>query len=215
MLFLAAKRYATVQKSQMKKALLTILCLIFVVSIFGQIDTTSLLWIRGNVRVKVGGKIVIPNDAIIELRCSNKILFSDSHGSFNFESLKPGKYNFRVLGIGNNTFDTVLSLEKVPINDLILVVSSNCSVNELVAENDIKKGKCRLLLVGSISPIANSKQDEFFQSKYKVTYFDFGCNIQAIDCIIQYNEKMFEYFDNTFGLQWRAEVRKDVIGLKE
>lgn len=205
--------YAAVKNTQMKQILLIFIWTIFSTSIFCQIDSSK-LWIKGNIKVEIGNEIITPIEATIEIRQIKQIIISDSLGDFRFDGLKSGKYNLRVLEYGFNTFDTLVVLDKSPINDLKLVVKSDCIVNGLIAEKDIKKGKIKLLLVGSIAPIANSKYDLVFQDKYKVFYYDFGCNAPAQECIIQYNEKIFEYLDSRFGKQWRNEIRKDVIGLK-
>jgi hypothetical protein len=197
----------------MRQILLIFIWTIYSASIYCQVDSNK-LWISGHIKVEIAHDIVTPIEATIEITPIRQIMISDSFGHFRYDGLKPGKYNLKVLEYGFNTLDTFVILDKLPINDLSLVIKSNCPVNRIIAENDIKNGKIKLLLVGSVAPIANSKHDLLFQDKYKVFYYDYGCDAPAHECITQYNEKIFNYLDSKFDKQWRNEVRKDVIGLK-
>ncbi len=76
-------------------------------------------------------------------------------------------------------------------------------------------GNIRLLLLGSIVPIGNTREDDLFEKTYQLRYADFGCVMPPVGCVIQYNRRIVEYLDATFGQEWRKSVRKDVVGYKE
>ncbi|TPN87787.1 FEKKY domain-containing protein [Aquimarina algicola] len=108
-----------------------------------------------------------------------------------------------VIKIKNGTTKIILTLEAI------------CKYNKDLAEKDWKNGKPKLLLVGSIVPIANSLSDKKFERKYKIEYFDFGCTPPIQECIKAYNERIFQLMDRKYGVKWRKKVRSDVKYLKK
>lgn len=94
-----------------------------------------------------------------------------------------------------------------------IVVYSNIDVSKTTATQDFKKGQLQLYIQGGIAPIANSKRDNKFEKKYKITYTDFGCELKTIDALTDYNRRAFFLLDLKYGQKWRKKVRKDVIGL--
>lgn len=172
------------------------------------------LRISGSLKLLVGLEILTPEKATLQIKPTYKVSISDSLGNFHFENLKPGKYNLQVIGFGYQNLDTLVTLENESLEDLNLLIVANCEVNREIAERDIKKKKPKLLLVGSIAPVVYPDQYKF-EKKFKIEYYDFGCVTPANECIIQYNERIFEYLDEKYGKSWRKEVRTDVIGFKK
>jgi len=74
--------------------------------------------------------------------------------------------------------------------------------------------KTKLLLIGGEAPIIYSSQRKF-ERKYKVRYYDFGCLAPYKQCVISYNETIFDYLNKKYGVKWRIEIRNDVIGFSE
>ncbi len=176
-------------------------------------NNNDTLEISGNLKLLVGLEIVIPSEVTLQIMPTYKVVISDSLGKFNFDNLKSGKYNLKVMGLGYQNVDTLISLENKSIQDINLLLIADCEVNKEIAEQDIRKKKPKLLLVGSIAPVIYPDQNKF-EKKYKIEYYDFGCVSPANECILQYNERIFEYMDEKYGKSWRKEVRKDVIGFR-
>lgn len=191
-----------------------ILILVFLSSAIYAQDKEKLYSLSGNIKLLVGTEKVNPAFATIEIKQLHKIEISDSIGNFNIENLKPGNYKLSVIGFGYQPFDTLIEIHNQSIENLDLLIPMDCDVNGIIAENDIKKGKPKLLLIGSIAPVIYPKQHEF-EKKYKIRYYDYGDNISSQECIQQYNEVVFKYLDKTYGESWREEVRYDVIGFEE
>ena len=133
---------------------------------------------------------------------------TDSTGFFKFENLEINKtYKLEVsaFGYGKQLF------ELKPDNKIeILTLKAKCEYNQEKAEKDWKDGKAKLLLVGSIAPIANKHTDEKFEKDFDIQYYDFGCSPPIEECIKSYNEKIFELMDLKYGKKWRKKVRTDV-----
>lgn len=89
----------------------------------------------------------------------------------------------------------------------------DCDVNQFVAKEDIQNNNIRLLIIGGIVPAANTFQDNDFERKYKLKYFDYGDTPPFFDCVKKYNEVIFKFLDTKYGTQWRDSVRKDVEGI--
>ncbi|MEQ8240033.1 MAG: carboxypeptidase-like regulatory domain-containing protein [Cyclobacteriaceae bacterium] len=123
-----------------------------------------------------------------------------------------GELTINVIYLGYNGIDTTLNIQES--TELNFLIDANCEFDKDRAERDIRKNKAKLLLVGSIAPIANSKQDEQFMKKYKVKYFDFGDEVIAMECIEEYNIEIFQFLDDKYGSDWRNEARADVIALE-
>ncbi|MBI9060633.1 MAG: carboxypeptidase regulatory-like domain-containing protein [Marinilabiliaceae bacterium] len=168
--------------------------------------------ISGTVKVVITNDTIIPDNAVVELEQIRQITELDSMGFFQFKGIKPGTYKLKVHGYSSTTTDTMFVLKATSITVLNLLVVSNCEVNEEKAKQDLTENKPRLLISGGITPIVYSKQYAF-EKKYGVKYFDFGCSAPATECILSYNQYVFEYLDTKYGKKWRQEVRNDVVGL--
>ncbi len=92
-----------------------------------------------------------------------------------------------------------------------IIVKSDCEFN---FERDLKKGKPKLLLVGSVAPVYVQGQEKH-EKKFGFEYYDFGCQPDSEDCMKVYNFQTFEYLDKKFGKAWRKEVRPDVLHLTQ
>jgi hypothetical protein len=167
---------------------------------------------------RVQGKLVscVDNTPIINedvrLKWTNHLTNSDSLGKFVLDSIPFGQYHLLVIAFGYDQIDTLVLISDTIPNYLHFVLKTNC--NELDANADIVHGHPKLLLVGSIAPICNSKQDSLFEKIYGLSYWDFGCQPPADACIKTYNSRIFSYLDKKYGDAWRKEVRKDVCFLK-
>lgn len=168
--------------------------------------------IKGKVKLLAGLELTIPIEAYVTIKSANKFVIADSLGNYKIDSLKSGIYIIAVHGFGYQETDTTINVSK-SISDLDLLIIAECEINKDIAQHDIDKNKPRLLLSGGIAPVIYSDQDKF-EKKYGVKYYDYGCVTPSYECIEQYNKEIFKYLDNKFGKSWRREVRKDVIGFK-
>jgi len=78
------------------------------------------------------------------------------------------------------------------------------------AKSDIQKGLIQLFLPGGIISAPTKDGDQAFCEKYNLGYKSTTCT----DHPLNYNLEMFHYLDETYGMDWRKEIRQDVIGLK-
>ena len=92
-----------------------------------------------------------------------------------------------------------------------IVVSADCDLKSV--GKDWKKNGLKLYLMGGIAPIANSKSDKRFERKFRVKYYDFGCDAVVYECVEKYNRRTIRLLDLRYNGKWRKKVRKDVIGL--
>jgi len=156
---------------------------------------------------------ILPSSGtIVNIKNTNIITETDSLGNFRLENLKNGKYNIEIVGEGFEPKDTSIVINDNSVENFKLMFVSNCTVNGKVAEYEIKKGNPRLLILGGIAPVFYRGQEKF-EKKYRVKYYDFGCDVPARECAVDYNKKIFEYLDRKYGKGWRKEVRNDVEGL--
>jgi hypothetical protein len=151
---------------------------------------------------------------MIEINKLHKATFSDSLGHFKLNEVKSGEYKISFSGFGYQKSDTTITIKDHSIDNLKICVTVNsCNINEIRAEQDIKNGKIKLLIVSSIAPIYYKNQHDF-EKKFKIEYLDYGDTIpSALECITLYNKTIFRYLDAKYGKLWRLEVRQDVIGL--
>ena len=191
---------------------LTLILLLMFFASFGQTTKTE-FEITGKVKIHLVDEWINLKDATVELIEKNEISDIDSLGNYKFIVDKNGSYELRVLDFKNSKiFHLEIIDESITDFDLYIKENIDCEVNKMVAEEDIKMNKPRLLLSGGILPIHEIGQEKI-EKKYSFKYYDFGCISPPIECIIQYNKLIFDYLDKKYGENWRREVRKDVIGL--
>ena len=141
-----------------------------------------------------------------------RMFLADSLGDFLIKKLEPNKkYQLKISVAGYDThfFDLVTNNR---VLDSTFFVNAECENNIDKADKDWKEGDAKLFIIGSIAPKASTKRDCRFEKKYNIEYYDFGCLLPNLDCIITYNRRVFELLDKKYGSKWRKKVRKDVEG---
>ena len=179
---------------------------------FGQVT------VQGSVKSAITDKKPISESYIEILNIKKPILermtMTDSLGFFCFSDLEPNQvYKLKVstYGYDDQVYEVKTDAKKTTTT---LTLKGNCYYSGEKADTDWKTGNAKLLLFGSIAPIANSKADKRFEKKFNVEYFDFGDSPPIKECIKIYNERIFELMDKKYGESWRKKVRKDVEYLK-
>ncbi len=152
---------------------------------------------------------------LVKLKGTRLASIPDSLGQYIIREIPPGKHSVQVMGFGYNNIDTVVSFLAGDTASLDFALKTKCSHDAKVATIDIRENQIKLLLAGGIAPGASTSEDEAFEKKYDIQYFDFGCVPPADACIEEYNKVMFKYLDQKFGRTWRKEVRRDVCFLSE
>ena len=110
------------------------------------------------------------------------------------------------------THDTTVTVQQ-NIEDFSCYFLFDCEVNKNKAIYDIRYDKPKLFISGGIAPVVYSGQEKF-EEKHGITYHDYGCISPEYNCMLEYNQTIFEYLDQAYGKSWRKEVRKDVVGMK-
>ena len=150
---------------------------------------------------------------VIEKGTTNGTI-ADSLGRFELVPIKDKeKYNLEISAGYYEKLDyEYLSEWTKRTKPKSIVVSASCDLDSVM--QDWRKTEIKLYLIGSIVPIANSKSDNRFEKKYKMKYFDFGCEpLEVYECIEKYNKRAIMFLDLKYKGKWRKKVRKDVIGL--
>ncbi|MBE9461943.1 carboxypeptidase regulatory-like domain-containing protein [Dyadobacter sp. UP-52] len=140
---------------------------------------------------------------------------SDSSGNFQIIDLPSGVYKiyFQALDRGSN--DTLVTIGNTDLLGLDWPVHTSCTeINQNCALFDISIGKLKLFLQSGDPPITYFSQKRF-SKKYKVQFYEFGDLIQyPFDCLVMYNQAVFQHLDNKFGRHWRKDFRPNVPGYK-
>ena len=163
--------------------------------------------IRGKVTSEISGETPVSSIYIRELITKQQSIIADSLGNFRIEYLEPNKkyiLEISAFGYSEQKFDFTT---KKGLNNASFELKADCKYNSERAESDWKNGTAKLLLVGGIAPLANSKSDKRFEKKYGIKYFDFGCTPPIQECIDIYNERIFELMDKKYGIEWRKKAR--------
>ncbi len=166
--------------------------------------------INGKVISGITGEKPISEIYVKELITKQPLTIADSLGNFRIEYLEPNKkyvIEISAFGYGKQKFDVET---KSGINNLTFELKADCKYNAEQAESDWKNGKPKLLLFGSIAPIGNTSSDNRFEKKFRIKYYDFGCEPPIDECIKIYNQRIFELMDEKYGKVWRKKVRTDV-----
>ena len=195
---------AHLRKLKTKKHILNLIIILVCGIINGQVQ------IKGTVLSEMTGKIPESTVYVKELKTKQPLVQADSLGQFEIGHLEPNKeYLIEISGFGFDKQTFPVKTNDGNTSELFLI-KADCGFDAKKAETDWNNGNPRLLLFGSIAPIANSKSDIRFENKYKIKYYDFGCTPPAMDCLKLYNERIFELMDKKYGKIWRQKVRKDV-----
>lgn len=189
-----------------------IVLLLFLSNLIHSQNTSNEFSISGNVKVLVKNEYITPKNMFIVLSPGNQIAVVDSLGNYKLDHLKSGHYIIKELNYDKTPKEYNVELIDKSIENFDLTIIADCEVNQEIAEIDIKFNKPRLLIIGGIASVIYKNQEKF-ERKYKIEYFDFGCVSPDEECIKQYNKCIFKYLDTKFGQKWRDEVRKDVVGL--
>ena len=91
------------------------------------------------------------------------------------------------------------------------IKTDSTKVGEL--KNDIKVEDL-VLKCGGFITFFYSKEDKFFEKKYKIRYEIFGCLRPEESVLIANNIKVVKYLDDKYGKEWRGFARQDIIGIK-
>lgn len=169
--------------------------------------------IKGKVICTNTGKVPL-DGAYIIVKYPYEIVMTDSLGNYKIRNLELGKIcDVELQGF----FGYESVVKRITLEDTITVINFEvkieCEYNKQKALADIQNEEMKLLRVGSIAPMVNSKADNRFEKRFKVNYYDFGCNATPSECLKEYNETIFEYLDNIYGNKWRIKVRKDTVFL--
>src|SRR5690606_34685004 len=168
----------------------------------------------------IEGKIVIsffmasakPIDSYLTIEGTDNKVKIDTSGHFKLTGVKTGENKIRIqLWGGALTRDTTLIVHQ-DIKDFSYFLHFDCDVNKYKAIYDIHYDRPKLLISGGIAPIVYAGQEKF-EKKNGVVYQDYGCISPDYNCMVEYNQTIFNYLDQTQGKSWRKEVRKDVVGL--
>ncbi len=172
-----------------------------------------------NAQVKLDGNIISaktklkPSEEImIIVKETNEKAFTDSLGNFTLLKLDKNKrYSLELMsflyGKVNMKFETQSDNQIIKTFEVV----ANCDFDSETAKREWKNKSAKLYLIGSIAPIANSKNDKKFEKKYNLKYFDFGCTPAPLECIIEYNKEILKIIEMEYGEEWKKEIRKDVV----
>jgi hypothetical protein len=190
--------------------------LIFFPTIFGTLtfaQSADTFKIVGVITSSFTGEPI--SNAYVNYTKKNAVL-TDSFGRFKINGLQARQYILSFSAFGYDNKDTTVTIFDSEQAISWTIHTDNCvHYSKICALRDIKNGKPVLLLQSGIAPIAFST-DKYFIKKYQVELYDLGCDAsERLDCIVAYNQIIFEYLDKKYKGKWRADVRKDIIGLKE
>jgi hypothetical protein len=189
---------------------------LIILSIFFLISTYSYSQIA-----KIKGKVICTNTgktpsdrAYILIKSPFEMVIADSVGNYTFSNLELGKiYDIELQGFFG--YDGVI--KRVKLEDSVTIVNFEveieCEYNKQKALIDIENDEIKFLLSGGIVPKGNTKIDNRFEKKFKLDYYDFGCNYVPYECLEEYNQTISDYLDKTYGNKWREKIRKDVVFL--
>lgn len=138
-------------------------------------------------------------ESLVNLKGTKYGALTDSSGYFRIDEIPPRDYQLEVIGFGYSQIDTAISLEPGSLHKLNFTLVGSCPFD---AQKDIERSKPKLLLVGSIAPVIYPDQEKF-ERKFDVEYYDFGDTPPADACIEKYNKTVFKFLDHKFGKEWR------------
>ena len=172
-----------------------------------------------NAQVKLDGKIISAKtklkpseEVMITVKETNEKSFTDSLGNFTLYKLDKNKqYSMELFSFLYGKVSIEFETQNEDQLTKTFEVIANCDFDGETAKNEWKNKSAKLYLIGSIAPIANSKNDKKFEKKYNIQYFDFGCTPAPLECIIEYNNEILKLMEIKYGEEWKKEIRKDVV----
>ena len=190
----------------MKKGLFYIIFIIYSLNCFSQVE------LRGKFISERTGKNPVEKYIYGKLENDSKTIYSDSLGEFTVKNLENNKnYSFKINTVEFGTLKLSFKTSSENILNKTFELKPVCEFDSETAKADWKNKTAKLILIGSIAPTANSKSDKRFEKKYNIQYYDFGCVIPPLDCVIQYNETIMKLLEETFADNWKDKIRKDVV----
>lgn len=197
------------------RIIIILLILSFSISVsFSQENETENYFIEGKIIALHGIKSYPVAESLIELTGKqNGLEESNDDGEFRFSDLKSGEYKIRFI-CSYGELDTIIKIENENIKDLNIAFISDCEIDAEIAKLDLKNKSPKLLIYGGIAPTEVYGQEKF-EEKYGVEYFSYGCIAPAYECVLEYNQVIFDFLTGKYGKKWRREVRKDVVGIKK
>ncbi|GGC85800.1 hypothetical protein GCM10011508_11340 [Flavobacterium lutivivi] len=172
-----------------------------------------------NAQVKLEGKIISAKtklnpseEIVITVKETKEIVFTDSLGNFTLSKLdKNRRYSIELTSFLYGKVNIEFETQSNNQIQKTFEVDANCDFDSETARSEWKNKTAKLYLIGSIAPIANSKNDKKFEKKYNLKYFDFGCTPAPLECIIEYNKQILRLMEMEYGEKWKKEIRKDVV----
>ena len=208
---LLADRYR--QAFKMKRILAIFLFILTCLYLFSQ-DNEKNYFLKGKITAVLGTKAVPVSESVVELTGERtEITQTNDNGEFEFIKLEKGQYRIKVIAYYGE-IDSLVIIENRNIKDFDFVFLSDCEINSEIAKQDLKNGKPRLLIYGGIAPVEYTNQ-HIFEEKYHIEYFSYGCISPPYNCVLEYNQLIFDYLTDNYGKKWKREVRKDVVGIKK
>lgn len=172
-----------------------------------------------NAQVKLEGKIISAKtklnpseEIVITVKETKEIVFTDSLGNFTLSKLdKNRRYSIELTSFLYGKVNIEFETQSNNQIQKTFEVDANCDFDSETARSEWKNKTAKLYLIGSIAPIANSKNDKKFEKKYNLKYFDFGCTPAPLECIIEYNKQILRLMEMEYGEKWKKKIRKDVV----
>lgn len=178
---------------------LTVVSLLFLVKSYGQND------FRGQI-LSIVDSTPIPH---FSLKVDNKELVKTD--SLGFFSLSGSKSKIKLTTIFDlHGFDTIINITTRKSIELYSVQIFDSTL----AKHDLKHGQVFLFCGVAFAPMAFMQSDKEFEKKYHVQYYIVGDFLpSSIAQMRSYNLIVAGYLDKRFGVDWRAEIRRDALGI--
>ncbi|TCP23919.1 hypothetical protein EV195_10784 [Tenacibaculum skagerrakense] len=168
--------------------------------------------ISGYAKIIVADDTLPSKDLILELKPGYHIIETDSLGFFEFKDLKKGIYILKYIYDGSKNNEFNINIENKSVKNFSIIYNSNCQFNRKKALEDIKNNNIRLIVISGIA-LYYHNDDKVDEKKFNFKYHFLGCIIEDFECMKQYNQTIFNFFDKKYGDKWRNDIREDVYFL--
>lgn len=191
-----------------------ILILIFILSISHSYSQENEKYIiAGKILALHGTKSYPVSESVIDFNgVQSGLEESNDKGEFRLQNLKCGVYKIKFIS-DYGELDTTIIIENKNILNLNIIFVSKCEIDAEIANLDLMNKTPRLLIFGGIAPTEVYGQEKF-EKKFGVEYYSYGCIAPAYECVLEYNQVIFDFLTNKYGKKWKRGVRKDVVGIK-